>query len=692
MHFREIVLSGLIVAVLLAPGYLYAAEPHWTQVSLRSEKQKEMGLKGGEGFQMTMSIAYSKSKPAVVYFSSDTAQIWKSVDEGRSWTSMHAGFDAHGARSIFVDPVNPDVIFAAAFLGKTYDDAKNKKSKAEGIYMSVDGARSWKKVYDTGFYRQEETRGNIFACDSRSVKDGRTRVLFAGSYNDGLLRSQDFGKSWESVGLAGKPISAVVEDPDAFGDMYVATEKGLFVWRNGIVQPLGMRLPDWPRSIAASPKGVLYTVAGEGGVFKSTDRGKSFSKLMLGLPLGQKFTDVAVSLVDPNVVYVKPSEGLFHGPYFSHNAGQNWHSADSWNKGGIISHEKLFWFSGPIVPHPTDPLKALIASNGKGMILRTNDGGKNWEYSASGFTGGRMTDIAFLDERTMLFGLFDHGVFLSEDGGDTFLNLSSAFPSAKQTILACAGDKNVLVTVVEPLAGSSYLGVSNDRGRRWNYFKRCSKFPQPAFAAFATGGNTIYAGYYRSDDRGASWKELRYAVAAILKGRRDIVYTVEDRHDGQCQVMRSDDKGETWPIVLPALPFSKSLITDIAISPEDSNRIYVAANWKGLWVLESGQWRQVGPRQIPEANSMGKNVVKLVEIDPANPQRIVMGTWAPGMGQGNGVFESIDGAWSFHNITGDIGPELSVWGLKISPFDGAVYVGTSRGTYKLGMSGSSAYH
>ncbi|OEU63983.1 MAG: hypothetical protein BBJ57_13035 [Desulfobacterales bacterium PC51MH44] len=125
------------------------------------------------------------------------------------------------------------------------------------------------------------------------------------------------------------------------------------------------------------------------------------------------------------------------------------------------------------------------------------------------------------------------------------------------------------------------------------------------------------------------------------------------------------------------------LVQKIVVSSDNPDCIYVAANWQGLWVLESGQWRKVGAKQGIERDSFGKNYVKLVEIDPTNSSRVIVGKWAPGMGQGNGVFESNDGGKTFNNITGNIGPELTVWGLRVSSYDGSVFVGTSRGTYKL---------
>ncbi|MEW6518554.1 MAG: hypothetical protein AB1461_03990 [Thermodesulfobacteriota bacterium] len=673
----------IFVAVLIGFPQAAQAESQWVQIPLLSKMQKTMGLKGGEGLQMTMSISYSSSNPEVVYFSSDTAQVWKSIDEGKSWVSMHSGFDAHGARSIFVDPFAPNVVFAAAFLGKSYEYANTKKSMAKGIYMSTDGGATWEKVFDAGFYRQEQTRGNIFACDSRSQENGRARVLYAGSYTDGLLRSEDFGRTWQSVGLAGSPINEIVEDPDASGTIYVATEKGLFAWRGGNVISLGSGLPDWPRSISAAKGGILYAAVGKSGVYKSTDKGKSFVSQQRGLPFGQTFTDVAASPVDGNIVYVKATQGLFRGPYFSHDGGEHWQAAEDWDKGDIIPHDNLFWFSSPIAVHPRDPLKAIIASNGKGMILRTEDGGKNWEYSSTGFTGGRMTDIAFIDEQTMLFGLFDHGFFFTEDKGETFEGLSETFPTASKTIMACTGNAGTLVGIVQPTSQTTYICVSVDKGLHWKYFEQLNKLPQAAYAAFHPDGKTVYAGYYRSDDRGNSWKELKYAVMSMFAGNGDYVYTVDALDDTRCRIIRSNDKGEKWETVYPILPFSYRLIQKIAVSPDNPDHLYVAANWNGLWILESGQWRQVGPEQGIVKDSFGTNFVKLVEVDPSVPGRVLVGKWAPGMGQGNGVFESNDGGRSFTNITGNIGPELSVWGLKVSPYDGSVFVGTSRGTYKM---------
>ncbi|MBU1611643.1 MAG: hypothetical protein KKC99_07340 [Proteobacteria bacterium] len=745
-----------LFAVLLTTAFSLSlaqtAGPDWVRMPLRTDKQKRLGYKGGEGFQMTWGISYCTADPKIVYTCSDTTQIWKSTDGGESWTPKHRGFLANGARSVLVDPVNPDIVFAAASLHNNYEDGHNKKDKAEGIYMSTDGGDTWTETHHTGIYRHEETRGNIFAADSKSAKGGRTMTLYCGSYEEGLLRTTDGGKHWTSVGLRNIPITEVVEDPDRPGEFYVATEKGLYEYRGGQPREIG-NLQSYPRSISASPGGVLYAATGKAGLLKSTNRGTSFTPLTTGLPEAF-FSDVAASPADPNVVYTKVSLGRIIAPYASTDAGKSWYPADNYDRAGVLLSEKLFYFPSPIAPHPTKPKEAIIASNGKGTILRTTDAGKNWDYSATGFTGGRMVDITFVDPTTMLFGLWDHGVYLTEDKGDSFVDLNKDHPTAKNTVKACAVDKDTFVMISNPTHGKTYLGVSYDRGQKWNYFQKMDRMPQVLFSSFhPTRENVIYAGYYRSDDRGKTWIPLDEPIMAMDPNNGDIVYSAkplgsnadsqpdsdlnsesgmemdsgadarvdtvvtpeitagmdskamkkaarlakkkareEKANKGsgkktgkeQCTILVSTNRGASWePLGLP-LPFKFGLIQDIEVAATTPERVLVAAQFELLWHYDTQRgWQQVTSKQGIAKNAFGRNFVKLVAVDPRNPNRVAIGKWAPALGQGDGVFLSTDGGNTFNNITGSMGPEVSIWGLEISPFDGAIYAGTSRGTYRL---------
>lgn len=651
----------------------------WESVPIRTAEQKAAGLAGGEGFQMVHAITYASSDPLVAYLSTDTSQVWKSTDGGFSWQSKNHGFMANGARSIIVDPKNGDIVFAAGFLGAHYEKAHKYKKKLQGIYRTADGSEHWIFVKATDFYKQE-SKGCLFAFDSSSCRRLRTWTIFAGSYNEGLLCSQDGGDSWRPVGFQGQHIVDMKENPAKPGELLISTEEGLYKYAEGVLQRIGKGLPDWPRSIAVSPKSpkVLYAAVGKKGVYKSVDGGASFQAANSGICFRTDFTDIAVSPVNSDIVYVKAHKSRFRKPSFSHDGARSWHAPKSTNLGSLLPQEKGFWFSSPFAPHPKEALTALTASNGKGRILKTLDGGENWAYSGSGFTGGRMRDIAFSKDGKMVFCLTDHGVWLTEDRGGTFRELKvKRVLGAKSSYSGDIRGNTVIVSV--GTWGEKGLAVSHDLGKTWKTFDELIN-PYRFIAIHPKHDNIIYAGPYRSGDKGNTWTKLSHSVTAMYPRNGDIVYAAAPAGEKECFILKSVDQGATWLTTYPVCPFPVKSVRDVAIAPDDPDRIYVAA-W-GLWIFDGKKWLLRNADHGLDKDFFGMCYLSCLSVDPNNPNRIYVGRQAPGCGQSNGIFRSLDGGLTWKNITHNLGPELTVWAIEISPLDSTIYIGTSLGTWK----------
>ncbi|MEW5817386.1 MAG: hypothetical protein AB1798_18560, partial [Spirochaetota bacterium] len=199
-----------VMVAVCCQASLHATEsPVWQPVPLRTSAQKNAAVAGGEGLQQVMSIVYAPSSPLRVYLSSDTSQVWRSDNGGNDWQKANAGFLANGARSLFVHPRNPDIVLAAGFLGKAEDRVTSEMSPVQGIFLSTDGADSWKFVHPAAFYKQD-SRAPLFAIDSRTI-DKADFTVYVGTYEDGLLFSNDGGHNWESTAFKEKQITSIAE-------------------------------------------------------------------------------------------------------------------------------------------------------------------------------------------------------------------------------------------------------------------------------------------------------------------------------------------------------------------------------------------------------------------------------------------------------------------------------------------------
>lgn len=660
----------------------YAGEQVWQSVPIRTLNQKAAGLKGGEGFQYVMDITYAPSDPSIAYFCVDTSQVWKSTDGGSTWQHRGRGFWAHGARSIIVDPKNPNIVFAAGFLGYHVATGSKYPAAVRGIYRTTDGGEHWSLVRETEFFKQE-SKGQLFAFDSSSGDTSHTSVVFAGSHSEGLLRSTDGGVTWNSVGFKGKHIIDIEKDPLVPGRLTVATEEGLFRYSDNSIEPVGTGLPSWPRSIALHYQNskIIYAAVAKYGVYKSSDGGKSFERSSNGLPSSVFCADIACSPVDSNIVYVSFQQTGRLNPYYSHDAGKTWKGPATIDK-EKLSHTVGQWFSSPIAPHPTDAFVAMVSANGRARILKTVNKGKQWAYSSTGFTGGKLgvgrTSIGFSPDGRMVFFLIDHGCWLSEDGGDTFRDLGvKRFRALTSPVGAINGD--TIVAAVGTWT-EHCIEVSKDCGVSWEIFGNL--LDNYRFISFhPQNPSVIYAHRYRSDDGGYHWKKLKEDVRAVYRQNGDIIYAISADSKGKAVIKKSTNQGSTWESPYVTAPFTQKGVHEIAVAPDNQDRLYVAST-TGVWIYYGGKWHQRGHYDGLAKDAFGWLFVKCICVDPNNPNVIYAGRWSPGRGQSNGIFRSNDGGITWENITWNLGPELSVWSVSVSPLDSTVYIGTSLGTWK----------
>src|SRR5258706_14530477 len=243
--------------------------------------------------------------------------------------------------------------------------------------------------------------------------------------------------------------------------------------------------------VATQPN-VFYIGAVNGGVWKTTDFGRTWTPVFDDQPTGS-IGAIAVAPSDPNVVYVGSGEGLARpdlsdgdGIYKSTDAGRTWTHLglrDGQQIPYIIvdprNAERLFV---AVLGHPYGP-------NPERGIFRSTDGGRTFEkvlYKDEN-TGGvdltfdpRNSDIVYAalwEARQAPWenGAFNgpgSGLFKSTDGGATWQKLSQGLPTFEKDGLGRIGitvapsDPNRMYATVETRAGG-FLYRSDDAGASW---------------------------------------------------------------------------------------------------------------------------------------------------------------------------------------------------------------------------------
>ncbi|MCA4896821.1 MAG: glycosyl hydrolase [Cytophagales bacterium] len=157
------------------------------------------------------AVAVAESDPNVIYVGegeqtlrnnvSSGWGVWKSTDAGASWKHIGLSDSRHISR-IRIHPKNPEIVYVAA-MGNLW-----KPNEMRGVYRSIDGGTSWKKV----LYINETAMAGDLAMDPNNP-----RILYAATWNmkrngyrmdsggpdSKLWKSTDGGENWEN--LSDKP-------------------------------------------------------------------------------------------------------------------------------------------------------------------------------------------------------------------------------------------------------------------------------------------------------------------------------------------------------------------------------------------------------------------------------------------------------------------------------------------------------
>jgi photosystem II stability/assembly factor-like uncharacterized protein len=206
----------------------------------------------------------------------------------------------------------------------------------------------------------------------------------------------------------------------------------------------------------------------------------------------------------------------------------------------------------------------LVAVGERGHVLLSDDRGATWRQAKSVPTRVMLTAVFFIDAQYGWAVGHDETILNSIDGGETW-SRSHFAPEAQQPLLDLWFANRVSGIAVG--AYGAYF-TTNDGGRHWSAAKFAPSPPQvrsPGGAAALADeappdyhlnrivgvGNRLYVAaeggqLYRSDDRGANWRDLPSPYEGSFFG------LVPIRGDGllafglRGHLFRSADAGETW--------------------------------------------------------------------------------------------------------------------------------------------------
>lgn len=341
------------------------------------------------------------------------------------------------------------------------------------------------------------TSGRVAAITASPVDD---REIWVGAATGGLWRSDDAGYTWTPVmdSLPVASIGAVAISPAAPDVVYVGTGEantrnsmgvGRGIWKTadggeswsylGLAETERFEAivvhPDDPNTVWASAQGQAWSDSEARGVYKSTDGGESWRKVLYV----DERTGAFELVMDPSNPQHLLASTWEHrrSPWFFESGGpgsgiwQSWDGGESWDRlttedglpaGDLGRIGLAFAKNDPHVAY------ALVEAE-KSALLRSDDGGRSWRAVN---TETNVNDRPFYYSRVYVDPTNENRVYrvsgdlsMSEDGGRTFeVVASGSSVHVDHHAFWAHPDGRTIIT-----GNDGGVFISRDRGGAWRF-------------------------------------------------------------------------------------------------------------------------------------------------------------------------------------------------------------------------------
>ncbi len=482
-----------------------------------------------------------------------TEGILKSTDGGATWFHINQGLPNLTVGALVMDPRNPQVLYAGT--GRHNGFGGGPSAAHGGVFKTTNGGTAWVEV----LHRPND----YFPVTAMALAPSLPDTVYVAAVNR-FYRSENGGVSWSWFPLETDGASVGI--------------------------PIAL-------SVDPSNPNVLYLNSYIGGVFKSSDGGRTWDISSQGYT-GAQISDVGTDLSQPSRVYALGRMGVAS----SDTAGREWRYLNRDATQGFLEGAGLS-------VHPANPNDLLIANRMNGFVFRTTDGGEHWEFVHDAFprdsypanvhglvqfsrnssypeviyAAGRMAAETWgINSWTRSIG-----VLKSTDGGSHWMPTTNGLPA----------DLNINAVSVHPtdpnvvLAGTLHDGVyrTTNGGLQWAKLGhafaedvRAVRFDLHNPAVLYAGAERL--GFFVSTNSGQTWRnastgmEPNGSIRAIaVDPARPMTLWAADIQSG---VYRSTNQAAHWQAVNAGL--RTRAVTCLAISA-DGNVLYAGTDGEGVF-------------------------------------------------------------------------------------------------------------
>ncbi|MBA3650510.1 MAG: glycosyl hydrolase [Chthoniobacterales bacterium] len=379
-HASRVLLSGLLAGSLLF-GLTTAAE---SQSSKAKPRKPEATPESAVFSNASPSPAAAKAPEAQ---GAKKGQFDEQLWSGMKWREVGP---YRGGRAIAIEgvPDEPNTYYFGGVAG--------------GVWKTTDGGANWKPMFDKQHGTSSIGAIAVSPSDHNTIYAGAGESALRGNitYGDGVYKSVDGGRNWRNVGLKDtRHISALIVHPENPDIVFVAAV------------------------------GHAYGPNAERGVFRTTDGGKSWTKVLFK-DENTGAIDIVFDPHNPNTLFAAmwqvrrqpwflSSGGAGSGLYRSTDSGNTWQEL----KGHGFPEGILGRIGTTVSGADSNRIYAIIEAK-EGGIFRSEDGGDSWEkinddlrfrqrawYFSKVYADPRSVDTLYV---------LNTGLFRSVDGGKTF--------------------------------------------------------------------------------------------------------------------------------------------------------------------------------------------------------------------------------------------------------------------------------
>ncbi len=509
-----------------------------------------------------------------------------------------------------------------------------------GVWKTVNGGETWEPVFD----------GQPASIGALAVAPSNPDIIYVGTgeadyrsdltYGNGMYKSTDGGKSWSNIGLRdSRHIARVLVDPRnpdtvlvaALGDAYGPSgERGVFrstdggsTWQKVLYKDENIGAielaadPDDPQTVYAAmahdqrpPWSTYAPVTNSGAIYKSTDGGATWKQINGGGLPGGDWGRVGLAVArgtHGQRVYalIDTKDG---GLFRSDDAGQTWTLA-----GTDPRIRGRLWYFCEVTVDPRDPNTLYLPNV---SIYRSSDGGKTFT-AIKGAPGGDDYHSLWIDPsnpQRMIFGS-DQGVGVSVDGGKSWSSWYNQ-PTAQVYHVAVDNQFPYHVYGAQQDSGSVETTSRGNDGsitfRDWHPTGAGESgfiAPDPADSNITYGGGT-YGELFRYDKR---------------TGQAQIIAP---------QAVRSFGGDPT------KAEFRFTWTSPLVFSPQDPRVLYFGSQHLLRSTDQGMSWQKIspdltgtdpnasreGPATVENAKARGHGVIYTIAPSPLKPGQIWVGT------------------------------------------------------------------